>query len=140
MLAMRNEGPHRPPYSTVAGLVLPGARTIGARRPFVDVVVILFGLPPGHDLYVVEPDGRYVGAVVLQHLEPHLDDTPHLRAAIAADLVDAAIQPVAADLPIAELARWFARTRSQRLPVVDSAHRLLGTVSKTDLALRGRFG
>lgn len=125
------------PEATVAGLTRPWVRTIAADRPFSHVVAMLLALPAGHDLYVVDRRGHYLGAVVFDRLEPHLADEPHLRIAIASELVDPAIEPVPASLSLSELARQFARSASVRLPVVDASRRLLGTVARIDLALHG---
>lgn len=122
---------------TVADLLRTWMRTIAADRPFSHVVAMLLALPPGHDLYVLDRQGCYIGAVVFDRLEPHLVDEPHLQIAIAAELVDPAVQTVSPALPLAELARCFTRSEAQRLPVVDGVRRLLGTVARIDLALQG---
>ena len=125
------------PRVTVAGLTKHWVRTIAAHRPFSHVVAMLLSLPSGHDLYVLDRQNRYVGTVVLDQLQPHLVDESHLRVAIASDLVHPAIEPVAPTVSLGELARRFARSDAARLPVVDAARRLLGTVARFDLALHG---
>jgi len=132
-------GPDWMRRTSVADVYKPGADTVPPTLGFSDVVIALIALPPGHDLYVVSPDGQYLGAIVLDALKGHLPDHHELRAAIAADVLDATLAPVSLSLPLHALAARFAAVTSDKLPVVDDAGKLLGTVSKTELVQRGRF-
>jgi len=107
--------------------------------PFEEVLVKLLGVPPGHDLYVTAADGRLLGVVVLDQLKGNLPDQANLRIAVAADLMDSGMQPLAEGTTLAAAAQRFASVELDRLPFVDASGRLVGTVSKSELIKLGRF-
>ncbi len=116
--------------STVSSLMDDAADTVPSATPFDQVVLRLIALDPGRDLYVVDPDGRYVGVVVLDGLKGHLPDWSHLAMVVARDVLDPTVLPVRPDLSLADLRARFAETTLDRLPVVDpDTARLVGTVS-----------
>jgi CIC family chloride channel protein len=119
----------------VSALLEPGVETVPSTMLFGQVVLRLISLEPGHDLYVVAPDGRYLGVIVLDALKGNIPDWSDLTTmVVAADVVDSALQPVAPGLPLSALRARFADTYLERLPVVDGeSGRLLGTVSKGQL-------
>jgi len=103
------------------------------------VLLRLIALPPGRDLYVTSPAGQYVGIISLDALKGHLPDREHLASVIAADVVDAGTPPVLPTTSLGELAARFADFPGDKLPVVDTAGQLVGTVSKSTLVARGRY-
>ncbi len=115
----------------------PRVRTVAAECAFAEVVSALLALAPGHDLYVLDRRGRYVGTVILERFEQHLAHEPELRTSTASELIAPDVEPVLPTLTLAQLARQFSRIRTERLPVVDIGRRLLGTVARIDLALHG---
>lgn len=135
--------PPRPEWlrrTLVSSLLEPEAYTVAATLPFAEVALQLIELPAGHDLYVHDADGRYLGAIVLDDLKGHLPQPERLAMVIAADVADRTVAPLLPDVPLSELAQRFARTTLERLPVVDaSSGRVIGTVSKGKLVGVGRF-
>ena len=124
-------------HVAAASVLEPKADTVPSTMPFDELILRLIAQEPGRDLYVVSPDGRYVGAVVLDSLKGHLPDWQHLEMLVAADVVDADVQPVSPELPLMALRSRFAETHLEQLPVVEpGTGRLLGTVSKRRLISR----
>jgi CIC family chloride channel protein len=108
-----------------------------AKTHFEQVVVQLLALPPGHDLYVTSDDGRYLGVIVLDALKGHLPESSLLRMIVAADVMDSSVEPVTLGSSLSEAQTRLSETWLDKLPVIDTSGRLVGTVSKGDL-LRGR--
>jgi CIC family chloride channel protein len=126
--------------ATAARAVLrPEAPRIEPTARFEEVLLRLYSLPAGQDLYVVGPDDRFLGVLSLDALKGHIVDQRHLAVVIAADIMDARVRPVRADDTLAVVASRFGETWLDKLPVVDEAGRLAGTVSATDVLRRGRF-
>ncbi len=120
--------------ATVSWMLDEAVDTVPSSMPFSEVVLRLIALAPGRDLYVVAPDGRYLGAIVLESLKGHLPDWSHLPMVVAVDVLDEAVVPVSPDLPLSQLRSRFADTHLDRLPVVEPASaRLVGAVSKRRL-------
>ena len=106
---------------------------------FDEVLLRLYALPVGQDLYVVGPDDRFLGVLVLDALKAHIADQKNLQVAIAADVMDSTVKPVDVDAPLAEVAKLFGETWLDRLPVVDAGGKLVGSIAATDVLRRGRF-
>ena len=124
----------------VRDLMRTGAQTVSLSVKFDDVLMKLLSLPPGQDLYVTDPDGRYLGVIVLDALKGHIPDRSLLGMLIAADVMDKSIGPVTPDTALTPIVERFQNLEIDKLPVVDPVtQRLLGTVSKTDLLRRRRF-
>jgi CBS domain-containing protein len=105
-------------------------------------------------LYVVDDEGRLVGAIPLHELKAVLDQQDSLQVVIAHDLVNPEFAFVTPDDTLADTMETFWRQNSERLPVVNNAveRKLVGWISKRDLIgvynqeilrrrqLMGRFG
>lgn len=131
--------PHWLREEGVRGMLSPVTQRVPPSAPFDEVVVLLLEQPPGVDLYVTDEEGHLLGVIVLDELKGHLPDHSLLKATVAADVMDTRVQPITPGLSLSEVAARFARTHLERLPVVDDARRLLGTISKVDLLKHGRF-
>lgn len=106
---------------------------------FEEVLMRLYALPAGQDLYVVGAGDRLLGVITLDALKNHIADQRLLGVVIAADIMDTRVPPVRDDDTLTVVARRFGETWLDKLPVVDEAGRLLGTVWATDVLRRGRF-
>ncbi|HLS92712.1 MAG TPA: CBS domain-containing protein [Microbacterium sp.] len=73
------------------------------------------------------PTGRYLGAV---HFQRMLRYPPHERIGA---ILDDSLEPVQGEAPGAEVARRLATYDLVSMPVVDTAHRLLGAVTVDDI-------
>ncbi|WP_373047949.1 chloride channel protein [Vulgatibacter sp.] len=124
----------------VAPLVEAQAPQVGPSARFVEVMQQLLALPAGWDLYVVDAEGRFLGAIVLEQLKGHLPDSANLDVVIAADLADPAVPRLTGEETVAAAAARFVPTHLNRLPVVDpGSGRLLGTVARGDVLRQGVF-
>lgn len=127
--------PHWLRATRVATVLQPEVERLPLGASFETIVVRLLQLAPGHELYVTSTDGRLLGAIRLDTIKRHIDDKSLLKMIVAADIME----PLAGVLPtttLHELAVRFAETDRERLPVVDTAARLVGTVSKSDILQR----
>ncbi|MDR3069664.1 MAG: CBS domain-containing protein [Propionibacteriaceae bacterium] len=73
------------------------------------------------------PTGRYLGGVHIQRL---LREPPSI---LAARVIDSDIQPLAPEVDVAQLSRYFATYDLVCAPVVDAEKRLLGAVTVDDI-------
>jgi CIC family chloride channel protein len=122
-----------------AALVTPVATRVGPATPFEEVLRKLLALEPGHDLYVTSEDGALLGIIRLDALKGTISDGALLGMIVAADVVDRSVEPLTTGMSLAEVAARFSETDLERLPVVDGARRLVGTVAMRDLIAQGRF-
>ena len=107
--------------------------------PFKSVLPRLLALPPGHDLYVVGPDGELLGIIALDALKGTIADEALLSMIVAADVMTDEQKPITASMTLADVASRFAEADLERLPVVDDQRRLVGTISKRDVLKHGKF-
>jgi CIC family chloride channel protein len=97
----------------------------------------LFATHTFKHLYVVDGDGRFLGAIALQDLKPFLQDDDISQVVIALDLMHDDIPALTSDASLKESLEVFARHDGERLPVLDSQtdRRLVGALAKTDVLL-----
>lgn len=124
---------------SVAGLVVEDAARVAPQTPFEEVLKKLLALPPGHDLYVATREGQLLGVIRLDALKGTISEGALLGMIVAADVADRSIQPITTGMTLADVAGRFAQGDLERLPVVDAARKLIGTVSMRDVLARGRF-
>lgn len=88
-------------------------------------------------LYVVDGDGRFLGAIALQDLKPFLHETDLPQVVIALDLMHDDVPVLTSDASLKESLEVFGRHDGERLPVLDnpSDRRLVGSLAKTDVLL-----
>ena len=93
-------------------------------------------------LYVVDLEGRFLGAIALQDLKPFLQETDLPPVVIALDLLHEEIPVLTSDASLKESLEIFARHDGERLPVIDNARdrRLVGALAKTDVLLTFAHG
>jgi CIC family chloride channel protein len=123
----------------VAPLVAADAARVGPSVSFEEVLRRLLALPPGHDLYVASEDGELLGVIRLDALKGTISEGALLGMIVAADVADRTIEPITTGMSLGEVAGRFGDVDVERLPVVDGARRLVGTVSIRDLLARGQF-
>jgi CIC family chloride channel protein len=123
----------------VAALVEPDAARVPPSAPFEEVLRRLLALAPGHDLYVTSEKGELLGVIRLDALKGTISEGALLGMIVAADVADRAVEPLTTGMSLSEVASRFGDVDLERLPVVDGARRLVGTVSIRDMLARGRF-
>ncbi|MCX7888029.1 MAG: CBS domain-containing protein, partial [Verrucomicrobiae bacterium] len=107
--------------------------TVRHTAPFAEVVDH-FLRQPYNNLYVVNDDGVFLGAIRLHAVKGALHDAGSLPTVIARDLMDDTFPCLVPDQPLAETMEVFWREPAERLPVVEpKTRRLIGWVAKRDL-------
>lgn len=118
----------------VSDLMHTEVESVPARAPF-GLIVDRFLRSPHNNLYVVDDEGRFLGAVPLHALKDMLHQREGLDVVIAQDLLDETFDFVTPNMRLADTMDKFWRRQCERLPVVDTAERrkLVGWISKRDL-------
>lgn len=88
-----------------------------------------------NNIYVVDGNGRFLGAIRLHSVKDMLHQGESLSSVIADDLVDDSFQFVTPRQTLAEVMDIFWRESAERLPVINNPteRRLRGWISKRDL-------
>ncbi len=105
----------------------PGASFTDIARQFVESRV--------NHLYVTDEAGRFVGAVSLHDIKPHLNDPLIANVVRACDLVREDFRRLESGQPLGAALEQFVGLAAERLPVVDEAGVLVGSLAKTDMLL-----
>jgi CIC family chloride channel protein len=87
------------------------------------------------NVYVLDDDGRFLGAIAVHDVPALLRDPRAADAPWPAELLQPEYPRVQDTTPLWQVLENFARHPGERLPVLDEAGRLLGHVTKTDLVL-----
>jgi len=89
------------------------------------------------NLYVVDGEHRFLGAISLHDVKAFLDQPELETVVIASDIMDENFPRISPLQGTAEALRKFSETSAERLPVIDNfnSQRLIGSISKTDLIL-----
>ncbi len=88
-----------------------------------------------NNLYVVDGEGRFLGAVSLHDIKPHLGEPELAELVLARDILREDFPRVVLNQPLTAALGGFMGVVAERLPVVDGAGVLLGSLSKGDLLL-----
>ena len=88
-----------------------------------------------NNLYVVDSQGVFQGVIPLHEMKAMLNEPELHRTTIALDYLREEFPRVRRETPLEEVLRMFTAFPIERLPVVDEAGRLVGSISKTDLLL-----
>ncbi len=108
-------------------LVPPTARFAEIARLFLSVRV--------NNVYVTTSEGRFLGAVSLHDIKPYLGEPGVAELVLAGDILREDFPRVKPEQALNEALGLFFEHDVQRLPVVDDAGILLGSLSKNDLML-----
>jgi len=87
-----------------------------------------------NNLYVIDAEGKFRGVVSLHDIKPYLH-LPDLAGLILASDVMRRFPTVGPDQPVEEALSSFLHLEAERLPVVDAAQLLVGSLAKSDLLL-----
>jgi CIC family chloride channel protein len=88
-----------------------------------------------NNIYVLNPEGRFLGVVSLHDIKPYLGEPELADLVIARDILHDDFPRVTPDQPLAEALGKFLGIQAERLPVVDRDGGLRGSLSKSDLLL-----
>jgi len=84
-------------------------------------------------LFVVDADGKLIGAISLHDIKHALDHPENLTAVVALDLMLPVEQAIQKDERLHRATELFAHSDFERLPVIDEDGRFLGVIAKRDL-------
>lgn len=84
-------------------------------------------------LFVVDNDGKLLGAVSLHDIKHMLESPDTLTAVVAHDLMLPVEKVIRSDERLHRATEYFAQSDYERLPVVDAEDRFLGVLGKRDL-------
>ena len=89
------------------------------------------------NLYVVDGERRFLGAISLHDVKAFLDRPELETVVIASDIMDENFPRISPLQGTADALRKFSETNAERLPVIDNfnSQHLIGSISKTDLIL-----
>jgi CBS domain-containing protein len=88
-----------------------------------------------NNLYVTDAEDRFLGAVSLHDIKPYLGEPELAELVIASDILREDFPRVAPEATLSEALGRFLNFEAERLPVVNDAGQLLGSLSKGDLLL-----
>lgn len=86
-------------------------------------------------VWVIDDAGRYQGVITLERMKLFLGDPSlrHLNAALV--FMEDDIPPITPDTTLTEALTALVRHETDRLPIVDGDHQLLGEIAKNDILL-----
>ena len=99
------------------------------------IIVEQFLKEPYSNIYVVNSEGKFLGAIRLHSLKEMLHQTEALSTVIADDLVDQSFHFVTPRQNLADAMDIFWQENAERLPVINNPadRKLIGWISKRDL-------
>jgi CIC family chloride channel protein len=95
----------------------------------------IFCLSPVQHIWVTDATGHYLGAIALHNMKRFLGDPKlkHLNASMV--FMEDDVPTVYQDTALTDVLAIFAKSDTDRLPIVDANRSLLGDITKTDLLL-----
>lgn len=126
---------------TIETLVKPKPVTVDRNARFHQIVEA-FQAHRHQYLYVVDGDGRFLGAVSLHDVKPFLSDPALADLIIASEIMHEEFKFVEQGASLATALQAFLGQDGERLPVVDGrgGRMLIGSISRTDLMLAISLG
>ncbi|MDP3070460.1 MAG: ClcB-like voltage-gated chloride channel protein [Opitutaceae bacterium] len=118
----------------VADLMRPNPPVLTPAARFAEIAGMFVKLRV-NNLYVVDEAGRFLGVVSMHDIKPYLGEPALAELVLARDIVRDDFPRTAPDQPLTEALAGFLGIVAERLPVVDAAGVLRGSLAKTDLLL-----
>ncbi len=123
------------PVGTVRDLMKENPPRAAATARFAEIARMFLSVRV-NNIYVTDPQGRFLGAVSLHDIKPYLGDADLAGLVIASDIMREEFPRISPEQSLSEALGAFLGQPVERLPVVDrDGQHLLGTVSKSDLLL-----
>ncbi|HEY0554239.1 MAG TPA: chloride channel protein [Thermoanaerobaculia bacterium] len=113
-------------------LMRPDPQTLKPGETYAEVVK-KFLATPRQRLFVTGTDGKLLGSVSIHDIKYALESPETLTAVVALDLMTPVEHVIHPDERLHLATEIFARSDYERLPVVDTAGKLLGVLAKRDL-------
>ena len=120
----------------VADLMKPDPVSVLESAPFQEIAQS-FIKHPLVNLYVVDENGAFLGAVSLHDIKGCLDRGELAHLVIARDLLHSDFPTITPDVSFAHALTAFSAHNAERLPVIASVgqRELIGSIAKSDLLL-----
>lgn len=117
----------------VADVLRPAPPRVARNTSFEELTDAFSGRA-ATELYVVDDEGRLVGAIAVADIKPYLDDAALANLVIASDLMHAA-QAITPEASLLDAMQRLRDSDGKYLPVVDSLEslRLVGSISSNDV-------
>jgi len=122
------------PAGTVAELMKDNPPSVPLDARFAEIARIFLGVRV-NNLYVVNPEGHFVGAIALHDIKPYMTDAQLAELVLARDIVHEDFPVVNPGQSLVDAFGTFVGVTAERLPVVDDSRRLVGSLSKSALLL-----
>ena len=108
--------------------------TLGRSARFAEIARMFLSMRV-NNLYVTDAEERFLGAVSLHDIKPYLGEPELAELVIASDILREDFPQVGPEATLSEALGRFLNFEGERLPVVDGAGKLLGSLAKGDLLL-----
>lgn len=133
---MRRKAEHEPesraPVISLQALVRPGPPSVLPDATFQEICNAFITTRINH-LYVVDAQHRFVGVVSLHDIKPFLGQPDIATGVLATDIVREEFPTISPTAQLSDALSYFTQHPVERLPVVDEARHLIGSISKNDL-------
>jgi CIC family chloride channel protein len=120
--------------NNVATLMRRDPPTLPLHSSFSEIARLFLSHRVNH-LYVVDQAGCFLGAISLHDIKPFLQQAELARIVLASDIIHDNFPRLRPEQNLSECLGQFSGVNAERLPVVDGAGRLIGSLSKGDLLL-----
>jgi chloride channel protein, CIC family len=118
----------------VAELMKAKPPTLSRHARFADIAR-MFLATRVNNLYVTDAQGCFLGAVSLHDIKPYLGEPELAELVIANDILREDFPRVGPESTVSDALGRFLNFEAERLPVVESSGKLIGSLSKGDLLL-----
>jgi chloride channel protein, CIC family len=118
----------------VLDLIKPNPPTVQPTARFADIARLFLSIR-FNNIYVINEQGQFLGAVSLHDIKPYLGESGVAELVLAGDILREDFPRIKTDQALSEAMGMFFGSDVQRLPVVDGNGLLLGSLSKNDLML-----
>ncbi|HWL14943.1 MAG TPA: CBS domain-containing protein, partial [Opitutus sp.] len=122
------------PLGTVRDLMKQNPPVVPTTAHFAEIARMFLSVRV-NNIYVTNPDGRFMGAVSLHDIKPYLGDADLAGLVIANDIMREDFPRIRPEQSLSDALGAFLGQTVERLPVIENDGRLLGSLSKSDLLL-----
>jgi CIC family chloride channel protein len=127
--------PDAVPAGTVRELMKTAPPVIPPTAHFAEIAQMFLSVRV-NNLYVVDAEGKFLGAVSLHDIKPYLGDLDLTELVIASDILRDDFARIGPEQSLSDALGQFLGHNAERLPVVDPVTgSLLGSLAKNDLLL-----
>ena len=123
------------PVGSVKDLMKQNPPVVNTTARFAEIARIFLSVRV-NNIYVVNSDGKFLGAVSLHDIKPYLGDSDLAGLVIASDIMREEFPRIGPEQSLSDALGGFLGQQLERLPVTDpESGKLLGSLSKSDLLL-----